>query len=684
MSRVLASPDERGRPAPDLPPVDQQPEPGDTFIELRDGVPWIGTEPHTKTAAVKAAWHFNPDELRDPATGKWITAGGGLKHWAKKGVNYHHGHGEHQDYTLHYAKGGGWDVHEGHHEGTSTLGPVLYHAKTADEAKAWAVKHHSEAHAPEPAVTPKVPPPPPLKPWGKLSWTPKGTNYHHSSDGKYTLHYASGGGWDVHEGHAEQTAELGPVLHHAKTAKEAKAWAQDHADLAGAVSTPKVKEPKVPETPKVPEPKEPHVATGVTPDGRHWTAKIHPGGKGSTYEIDAKPGGDPEAWRDMQIRAVYVGDGRVEIEHLKADGTWSKVPDAPAGGYTFEQLEARTKVYQSIAKELGPARVEEIDAFQKANPPGPGGVYPHEYGPWQPGAAVKVMDVLENEAVPGGFAGDAAAHKAYVAKRLGQELKDVPVTDLIDSLYPEGMSGLYAGAGTAYKAAAKNPDDYWYQILHGGTLKLHPKNGGYKPTDAEQLTEKQLREHAASTLIHSWAGTSNDHNPRALAIQEAAVQEFGLKGTAPWMSSPASVQENTKKAMAKHGHVYRKFLRAQYKLTQADFKARGITSVNVHRGMAWGAASRVPQWARGTKSGQTVKTPPLRPLSSWSVDPNIASTFASITGQYNVVLASTVPASAVLSWPRSGFGCLDEYELVVLAGGGTLTVEKASPHMTAM
>jgi hypothetical protein len=52
---------------------------------------------------------------------------------APKVPNFWQGHG----YTLHYASPG-WDVHEGTHDSKTTLGPVLFHARKAADAKEWA------------------------------------------------------------------------------------------------------------------------------------------------------------------------------------------------------------------------------------------------------------------------------------------------------------------------------------------------------------------------------------------------------------------------------------------------------------------------------------------------------------------------------------------------------------------
>lgn len=47
----------------DFPPVDVEPEPGDTVIELRNGVPYIGTEPGAATAA---SWDVTDELTIDP------------------------------------------------------------------------------------------------------------------------------------------------------------------------------------------------------------------------------------------------------------------------------------------------------------------------------------------------------------------------------------------------------------------------------------------------------------------------------------------------------------------------------------------------------------------------------------------------------------------------------------------
>lgn len=85
------------------------------------------------------------------------TANTGTQEWTAipappKVPNFHQGYG----YTLHYGSPG-WDVHEGTHDTKTTLGEVLFHAKTAKEAKEWAAKAGPAKPAAKPAAKPRAP-----------------------------------------------------------------------------------------------------------------------------------------------------------------------------------------------------------------------------------------------------------------------------------------------------------------------------------------------------------------------------------------------------------------------------------------------------------------------------------------------------------------------------------------------
>jgi hypothetical protein len=68
-------------------------------------------------------------------------------------------------YTLHYASPG-WDVHEGTHDSKDTLGDVLFHARTAKDAKQWVVDNAKPVEDDKPAKPKRV-----RKPKGKAAST---------------------------------------------------------------------------------------------------------------------------------------------------------------------------------------------------------------------------------------------------------------------------------------------------------------------------------------------------------------------------------------------------------------------------------------------------------------------------------------------------------------------------------
>ena len=67
----------------------------------------------------------------------------------------------------------------------------------------------------------------------------------------------------------------------------------------------------------------------------------------------------------------------------------------------------------------------------------------------------------------------------------------------------------------------------------------------------------------------------------------------------------------------------------------------------------------------------------MQPISSWSLKKDIAERFTGNTGQIGAIFSTTVPVSRIFSTSFSGIGCLNEHELVVLGGKGSMGVERA-------
>jgi hypothetical protein len=98
--------------------------------------------------------------------------------------------------------------------------------------------------------------------------------------------------------------------------------------------------------------------------------------------------------------------------------------------------------------------------------------------------------------------------------------------------------------------------------------------------------------------------------------------------------------------------------------TQAYFKAKGIKEVTVYRGQT------------GGKDGPQSQTVMLRPLTSWSLDPDTANQFGNAKG--GIVASARVPVTRLLSVPFTGVGCLGEAEMVVI-GAESIRVVISEP-----
>ena len=172
---------------------------------------------------------------------------------------------------------------------------------------------------------------------------------------------------------------------------------------------------------------------------------------------------------------------------------------------------------------------------------------------------------------------------------------------------------------------------------------------------------------ACAELVHHWAITSSDNNEWSLAIQYAAQKEFGLKR---WkIFEKRQKWPDAMKLYEKHGAALRAFVRAQYDWTQEWFAKHGITHVFAWRGMHDTPRARKAERNMETVKGMIVDSEgQLQPLSSFSVSYAITDSFSAY--RTAEVIGARIPVSRILSTPHTGFGCLNEKEIVVLSGGG--------------
>ena len=237
----------------------------------------------------------------------------------------------------------------------------------------------------------------------------------------------------------------------------------------------------------------------------------------------------------------------------------------------------------------------------------------------------------------------------------------------------------------------------------------------------DELSNEDKTREAVRQLVDQWAATSGDNNVEAVAMQLAAEREFGLRGALhPWdthegsvgpfdegqliittdywsqelvtgtleqpYSDPgnrsidgALVSSANERLEIDHG-ARQQFLRTMYDNTQAELRAEGITELTVYRGMdhdympAGHTLGDEDEVAIGPRvDGVTV----LQPMSSFSTNREVATRFVDGDDQrYGRMQAMVIPAERVLSYPGSGYGALEEREVVVL--GGPVTVSEVA------
>lgn len=187
--------------------------------------------------------------------------------------------------------------------------------------------------------------------------------------------------------------------------------------------------------------------------------------------------------------------------------------------------------------------------------------------------------------------------------------------------------------------------------------------------------------------IKQWQQTANDANPRSLAIQEIAEEEFGLSGTYSlddfYESSglDASLMKDLIRVVRENeGETLRAFVRSQYADTQEMLESMGIERIGIVRGFTMPESH--PDFDNIKSLDDTVEGEDLnvlgidaesvmRPLSSWSTDTATAVRFAKNVEQLDedrkeVIVVAEVPREQVFGTAVNGNGALDEYEVVLL------------------
>ena len=204
------------------------------------------------------------------------------------------------------------------------------------------------------------------------------------------------------------------------------------------------------------------------------------------------------------------------------------------------------------------------------------------------------------------------------------------------------------------------------------------RDKGWMPAPSGEVTEiMHENKRAIDSLVHEWAITSGDEHPVSIAMQIAAKEEFNLTSAQLEHFDANLIDAN--RIYDGCGAGLRAFLRAQYDETQLFLKENGITHIPLARGYVEkdpDKASVLYNMFTGESKSKTVPTQ-MQPMSSFSAMTETAAGFSSsITRQSSMgmMLGADIPRERILSTVRTGFGCTNETEYVVLGSIDTMNV----------
>lgn len=260
------------------------------------------------------------------------------------------------------------------------------------------------------------------------------------------------------------------------------------------------------------------------------------------------------------------------------------------------------------------------------------------------------------------------AAKATIQEQLAQRLKGKATMEQLTASilqskfqYGDQFKKLASSAKAHGGSGGIGPGETLVKHHNGMWEVRHSSAYGGKesiPNPTPQDWERAMLETVANSLIQQWAGTSNDHNARSLALQEAAVEEFSLTDTYEWPAD-TKLKADTNWELNKHRKLYRVFLREMYNNTQEWAKTNGVKRVRLRRGSG--------QYAGPVGSVANAK---LRPMSSFSTNYGTAAGFGSNR------IEAYVPIEWVIGNAATGYGCQSEYEWVILGGTHQVRVIK--------
>lgn len=357
--------------------------------------------------------------------------------------------------------------------------------------------------------------------------------------------------------------------------------------------------------------------------------------------------------------------------------------DAYIDESAFNFIDSLHAIVKKSPSKLG-LRKEELDTLDRLNDRDP------DTELWES------IDFLDNETV-------RSELKKYISNKIGAKFaeKARDDDDFLQSLLLSSIAPRHA-VWSDINEALKSDDieekrQKLRQLLAKTMDEVTPSQKKFINETIEWLSDKSkkksesfnknintLANQKASEYIGEWANSSNN-SPRAMALQRAAVEEFGLVDGSYYSESSITpefglsplnsetMKQRTDEETEMNGTLQREFLRIQYDETQKMFQDMGIQLLSVGRGMnipsnsplIKSIESNKPDWKENNVGVEQQLT--LRPLSSWATKSWEAMKFATPTEDSESIFAvANVPAEQVLSLSTTGLGCLPEWEAVLI------------------
>lgn len=230
----------------------------------------------------------------------------------------------------------------------------------------------------------------------------------------------------------------------------------------------------------------------------------------------------------------------------------------------------------------------------------------------------------------------------------------------------------YADKYTIFPSEWQDPSDATFKSFEDWyTDKYGIAPSSWKPGGNSEA-RVALARNVASSLIHAWAETSSDQQLRSVMMQLAAAEHFKLGSVYDQsLKSGGVVYYQAHEVLDKHRAILTTFLDAMHQNTQTWLKEKGIGKdgyVTLYRGWAARTAQEPGLETVDTRRGTLVDVL-LQPMSSFSSSFGTAKSFASSGGaDLPLVMAMRVPITKILGTARTGYGCLNESEFVILGG----------------